>query len=71
MNPGIIKLLCALAASVVASSAMADFKVATYPPVPESWSVTIEGNTVIYESPVSKKQTTPLTKILFTYTKRI
>lgn len=70
MKPGIVKLLCVLAATVFASSAMADFKVATYPPVPESWSVKIEGNTVIYESPVSKKQKMPLTKILFTYTKR-
>lgn len=70
MKLGIIKLLCAFATCTCSFCATAEFKVATYPPVPESWSVNIEGNTVIYESPVNKKQKTPLTKILFTYTKR-
>lgn len=45
-------------------------QVAYFPPVPESWNVTVEGDTVVYSSPVNKTQPTPNSTIRFTYSKR-
>lgn len=45
-------------------------QVAYFPPVPESWNVTVEGDTVVYSSPVNKTQPTPSSTIRFTYSKR-
>lgn len=46
-------------------------QVAYFPPVPESWNVTVEGDTVVYSSPVNRKtQPTPSSIVRFTYSKR-
>ena len=45
-------------------------QVAYFPPVPESWNVTVEGDTVVYSSPVNKTQPTPSSTVRFTYSKR-
>lgn len=45
-------------------------QIAYFPPVPESWNVTVEGDTVVYSSPVNKTQPTPSSTVRFTYSKR-
>ncbi|MGN0914898.1 MAG: hypothetical protein ACI4NE_00900 [Succinivibrio sp.] len=61
------------ALTLYAAACFADVKVAYFPPVPESWNVSIEGHTVVYTSPASKdknrKSKTPLTTMRFTYSK--
>ena len=44
---------------------------AFFPPVPESWDVKVEGNTIEYTSPTNPKtQKTPKTKVTFNYSKK-
>lgn len=47
-----------------------ELKVTHFPPVPESWTMSLEDKTVIYSSPVVPKvQPEPATVLRFTYTK--
>lgn len=60
-----------LVASMGAATAATIVRPATFPPVPESWNVSILGNTVEYSSPTNlKTQKTPKTVVRFTYSKR-
>ncbi|MGN1281996.1 MAG: hypothetical protein ACI4UM_08885 [Succinivibrio sp.] len=65
---GIIGCLCL---GVVSFAAVSAVQLAYFPPVPESWTLTIEGNTVVYASPTNKKtQPLPKTTIRINYSKR-
>ena len=60
----------ALTLLLSSTNASAQIQVATLPTVPESWTVSIEGTTVIYASPVNKKLKQPSSSVRFTYSKR-
>ncbi len=61
---------CSFIAGALYSSAACAVQLAYFPPVPESWNVTVEGETVVYSSPVSKAQPTPGSVVRFNYSKR-
>lgn len=62
--------LIGVGAALECFNANAAIQIAYFPPVPESWNVTIEANTVIYTSPIDKKtQPTPRTTLRFNYSK--
>ncbi|MGN0909177.1 MAG: hypothetical protein ACI4NA_06115 [Succinivibrio sp.] len=44
-------------------------RAAFFPPVPETWSMSIDGKTVVYSSPVPKGSKVPATEVRITYTK--
>lgn len=48
-----------------------DFEVraAFFPPVPEGWSMSVDGKSVVYSSPVPKDSKTPATQVRITYTR--
>lgn len=54
-----------------AASADDDFEVkaAFFPPVPEGWSMSVDGKSVVYSSPVPKDSKTPATQVCITYTR--
>lgn len=60
----------ALTLLLSSTNVSAQIQVATLPTVPESWTVSIEGTTVIYASPVNKKLKQPSSSVRFTYSKR-
>lgn len=66
----LLALMC-VGAGFLSYKANADIQIAYFPPVPESWNIAIEANTVVYTSPIDKKtQPTPRTTVRFNYTKR-
>lgn len=67
---GLSFVISSLIACVLYSQTVHAVQLAYFPPVPESWNVSVEGETVVYSSPVSKTQPTPSSIVRFTYSKR-
>ncbi len=65
------KTLCLAAVTVMAEYACADnIRSAHFPPVPEGWTIEVNGNTVIYKSPSGGKNNLPSASVLrFTHTR--
>lgn len=67
-------MLAAAAAAAAAPAALAgaddgDVRAAFFPPVPETWTMSVDGKTVVYSSPVPKESKEPATQVRITYTK--
>ncbi len=70
INSRLFKLLQIVSLASVSSLALANTQMAYFPPVPESWDVKIENNSIEYTSPVNKKtQPQPKSRVKFVYTK--
>ncbi len=67
-------ILAGMAAACAAQAAFAgaddgDVRAAFFPPVPETWTMELDGRTVVYSSPVPKGSKEPATQVRITYTK--
>jgi hypothetical protein len=67
--PRTVLALAAAAQALAASADDVEVRAAFFPPVPETWTMAVEGKTVVYSSPVPKGSKNPATQVRITYTK--